>query len=134
MPTSPFVLLSCVPCAGGGLLSEASDRRSFVDLDLFDAQIRGYLDLQAEIAALRHVCDVDFLHINAQPIKQAMSTWVAKWIYLFTQYLQVGRRPHRGMWPQMHSRARQALKALYPPEHRLFFPCVCVCVSRCRTL
>lgn len=77
--------------AGGGLLSEQSEKRSFVDLDLFDEQIRAYLDLQSEIASLRHVCDIDFLHINAQPIKQAISTWVAKWIYLFTQYLQVSQ-------------------------------------------
>jgi hypothetical protein len=43
------------------------------------------------VAGLKHVTDLDFVHVNAQPIKQAIATWVAKWIYLFTQYLQVRR-------------------------------------------
>ena len=32
--------------------------------------------------------DIDFLRINSQPIQQAMSTWITKWVYMFTSYLQ----------------------------------------------
>jgi hypothetical protein len=116
-----------------GTLVERKGTRDLVDLDMFDEQIKAYLDLQSEVsrnkkmclkkerssfsenrmivvdvvasrcngvivtagfrlwqvAGLKHVNDIDFLHVNAQPVKQAISTWVAKWIYLFTQYLQV---------------------------------------------
>jgi dynein heavy chain len=31
---------------------------------------------------------MDFLRVNGQPIKQAMSTWVTKWMYIYTGYIQ----------------------------------------------
>jgi hypothetical protein len=43
---------------------------------------------QVEISEIKTLHDVDFLKINAQPIKQAISTWLTKWLYLYTQYLQ----------------------------------------------
>jgi len=64
------------------------EKQKYVDLDMFDEQIRVYVELQGEVASLKHINDIDFLHINAQPVKQAISGWVTKWIYLFTQYLQ----------------------------------------------
>ena len=42
----------------------------------------------AAITSLLQVHDMDFLRINAQPIKQALGTWVTKWMYLYTQHLQ----------------------------------------------
>lgn len=54
----------------------------------FDAKIKHYLTLQTETSELKHVMDVRFVRINSQPIKQALSTWVTKWVYMFTQYLQ----------------------------------------------
>lgn len=29
-----------------------------------------------------------FVRVNAQPMKQAISTWVTKWVYIFAQTLQ----------------------------------------------
>ena len=31
---------------------------------------------------------IGYIKIDAKPIKQALSTWVTKWIYLYTRYLQ----------------------------------------------
>jgi dynein heavy chain len=59
-----------------------------LDLAKFDKKIREYLEVQSEIADLKPVHDMDFLRINAQPIKQALGTWVTKWMYLYTQHLQ----------------------------------------------
>ena len=62
--------------------------RSTLDLGMFDEKIKQYLNVQSEIEGLRHVHDMDFLRINGQPIKQAMGTWVTKWMYLYTGYIQ----------------------------------------------
>ncbi len=42
---------------------------------------------QSEVNELRHTVDKGFLRINAQPIKQALGTWVSKWIHLFSSFL-----------------------------------------------
>lgn len=57
-------------------------------LDLFDEKIRHYLEIQAEIEELKAVHEIDFLRIVCQPIKQALGTWVTKWMFMFTNYLQ----------------------------------------------
>lgn len=44
--------------------------------------------LQDEIAALPATAVAGFLKVDARPLKQALSTWVTKWIYVFTLYLQ----------------------------------------------
>lgn len=59
-----------------------------LDLSLFDEKIKQYLHIQDEIEGLKHVHDMEFLRINGQPIKQAMGTWVTKWMYLYTGYIQ----------------------------------------------
>ena len=59
-----------------------------LDLAKFDEKIHLYLGVQSEVAALRHTRDVGFVRVNAQPMKQAISTWVTKWVYLFAQSLQ----------------------------------------------
>jgi dynein heavy chain, axonemal len=64
------------------------EKRSVLDLTLFDEKIKHYLSTQDEIEGLKHVTDMDFLRINGQPIKQAMGTWVTKWMYLYTGYIQ----------------------------------------------
>jgi dynein heavy chain len=30
---------------------------------------------------------IGWIKIDAKPIKQALSTWVTKWVFLYTQYL-----------------------------------------------
>ena len=67
---------------------EGAEVATTLDLVKFDKKIREYLEVQSEIADLKPVHDMDFLRINAQPIKQALGTWVTKWMYLYTQHLQ----------------------------------------------
>ena len=56
-------------------------------LDLFDAEIAKYKGVQEEIQSLPTTHVVGWIKIDAKPIKQALATWVTKWIFLFTQYL-----------------------------------------------
>ncbi|GAB9467560.1 hypothetical protein Gpo141_00004900 [Globisporangium polare] len=58
-----------------------------LDLARFDERIQFFLGLQNEISEAKHAKDVGFVRVNSLPIKQALSTWVTKWIYMFTQYL-----------------------------------------------
>ena len=48
------------------------------------------------MAALPGAATVGWVRINAKPLKQALSTWASKWVYLFTHYLQVGGRAGAG--------------------------------------
>ena len=66
----------------------AVDEGDRLNLDLFEEKIKLYLEVQAEIAELKPLHEIDFLRIIAQPIKQALGTWVTKWMYMFTNYLQ----------------------------------------------
>lgn len=40
------------------------------------------------LQALPTSATIGYIKIDAKPIKQALSTWVTKWIYLYTHYLQ----------------------------------------------
>lgn len=62
-------------------------RIKVIDLAAFDAQITKYSTVQDAIRQLKHSMDVVFVRVDAQPIKQALSTWVTKWNYMFTLYL-----------------------------------------------
>ena len=65
-----------------------SIKRKKLDLSLFDTKIKEFLNIQSEIEGLKQIHDMDFLRVNGQPIKQAMSTWVTKWMYIYTGYIQ----------------------------------------------
>lgn len=54
--------------------STADDMRVLRVLDLakFDEKIHFYLGVQTEVASLRHVHDVGFVRVNAQPMRQAL--------------------------------------------------------------
>ena len=58
-------------------------------MDRFEAEIAKYRGVQEEIQALPTSATIGYVKIDAKPIKQALSTWVTKWIYLFTHYLQI---------------------------------------------
>ncbi|OQS01914.1 dynein heavy chain [Thraustotheca clavata] len=58
-----------------------------LDLEKFDEKIKFYLNIQNEISEAKHSKDICFVRVNSLPIKQALSTWVTKWIYMFTQFL-----------------------------------------------
>ena len=68
--------------------------KTTIDLHMFGERIKSFLEIQVEVSEIKTVHDIDFLKVNAQPIKQAISTWVTKWLYVHTQYLQnyVGER------------------------------------------
>lgn len=58
------------------------------DLSKFDEEITKYKKIQDEIQALPVTASVGWIKVDAKPIKQALGTWVTKWIFLYTQYLQ----------------------------------------------
>ena len=68
--------------------------RTTIKQEMFSERIVHFLKLQSEVAELKPIHEIDFLRINAQPIKQALSTWVTKWLYMYSKYLQdyVGTR------------------------------------------
>ena len=63
-------------------------KHSRYDLEKFNEKIRFYLAIQSEVSDLKATYDVDFLKVNAQPIKQAISMWATKWLFMFSQFLQ----------------------------------------------
>eukprot|EP01038_Epipyxis_sp_PR26KG_P005405 gene5405-7492_t len=62
--------------------------KTTINLEKFGERIKSYLEIQLEVSEIRTIHDIDFIRVNAQPIKQAISTWVTKWLYMHTQYLQ----------------------------------------------
>ena len=56
-------------------------------LEKFDAEISSYKEVQHEIQNLKVSESIGWLKIDSKPIKQALSTWVTKWIFLYTNYL-----------------------------------------------
>ncbi|GLE01103.1 hypothetical protein PINS_up009916 [Pythium insidiosum] len=85
------VLLTLSPVASSSSSSSSSPLpplpAQLLDLPKFEAQIHHFLALQNEISDAKAARDVGFVRVNALPVKQALATWVTKWIYLFTQYL-----------------------------------------------
>ena len=67
--------------------AEEDGTRRVLDLGKFDREIRKCREVQLEVADLRASADIDFIRVNSQPIKQALATWVTKWVYIYTQYL-----------------------------------------------
>ena len=58
-----------------------------IPLHAFDEQIAYYRSVQDEVSALPPYQSIRWIKIDARPIKQALSTLVTKWIFLFTQHL-----------------------------------------------
>lgn len=67
---------------------EVVEGKQVLDLSKFHDQVERFRGVFAEIEQMATSSDIDFVRINSQPIKQALSTWVTKWIYMFTSYLQ----------------------------------------------
>jgi dynein heavy chain, axonemal len=57
-------------------------------LAAFEAKILQYKSIQARIEEMKPSIEIGWLRINAQPIKQALSTWASKWIHTYTSFLQ----------------------------------------------
>lgn len=56
-------------------------------LERFDAAIARFKGVQEQVQALPAVNTVGWIRVDAKPIKQALSTWVTKWVFLYTHYL-----------------------------------------------
>ena len=54
----------------------------------FDKQIGHYKTLQDAISSMPVTATRGWLKLDAKPAKQALSTWVTKWMFAFTQHLQ----------------------------------------------
>lgn len=63
-------------------------RQTKINLAQFDVKISDLLRTQDEVSEMKSVYEISFLKINAQPVKQAISTWVTKGLYTYTHYLQ----------------------------------------------
>ena len=63
-------------------------KNTVIDMDMFHERVSHFLEMQAEVQEFKSTYDIDFLKVNTQPAKQAISTWVTKWLYCHTQYLQ----------------------------------------------
>lgn len=61
--------------------------KTVIDLSLFGDKISFYTDLQSEVSEMKNFHEIDFLKINAQPIKNTLDTYSTKWLYLYTHYL-----------------------------------------------
>ncbi|KAJ1439145.1 dynein heavy chain and region D6 of dynein motor-domain-containing protein [Ochromonadaceae sp. CCMP2298] len=59
-----------------------------INLERFGEKIKDYSEIEAEVSEIKSLHDIDFIKVNVQPIKRAISTWVTKWLYMHTQYLQ----------------------------------------------
>ena len=53
----------------------------------FDAEIAKYKKIADEVSELPNTVQIQWLQINAKPIKQAISNVVQKWRYRFTEFL-----------------------------------------------
>jgi dynein heavy chain len=62
--------------------------KTTINLTKFGEKIKSLLEIQQDISKINTMHDIDFLKVNAQPVKQAISTWATKWLYVHTQYLQ----------------------------------------------
>lgn len=63
--------------------------KTSIDLDLFSEKMKTFLDIQIELSEFKTNHEVDFLKINTQLIKQSITTWASKWLYVHSQYLQI---------------------------------------------
>lgn len=57
-------------------------------LAAFEAKILHYKAIHAKIEEMKTSIEIGWLRINAQPIKQALSTWASKWVHVYTSFVQ----------------------------------------------
>jgi dynein heavy chain len=54
----------------------------------FEGQLANYEMLQEKVSALPVSATFGWLKVDAKPAKQALSTWLTKWVFAYTQHLQ----------------------------------------------
>ena len=65
----------------------AGEARAEPPLALFDKQVAYYKEQSVLIGTLPGSANKGWLRVDAKPVRQALSTWVTKWMFAFTQYL-----------------------------------------------
>lgn len=94
IPTSPIATNPSTQIQGSTV--DASDvvieqrywLKTIINTDLFGEKITYFTNLLSEISEIRSIYEIDFLRVNAQPIKQALFSYATKWLYMYTSYLQ----------------------------------------------
>eukprot|EP00741_Cyanophora_paradoxa_P005992 tig00000955_g5810.t1 len=66
--------------------STAAENRQ-PNLDEFEKKIAQYKPIGEAIHGLPSVMNIGWLRIDAKPIKQALSTWISKWAFLYINFL-----------------------------------------------
>jgi len=106
-------------------------QKTNINLEKFNEKIKTFLEIQVEVTDIKTIHEIDFVRVNAQPVKQAISTWVTKWLYLHTQYLQnyVGERlndlhaflqvVNKGLDVQVEAGYRESLMAVMTHIHNV---------------
>ena len=64
-----------------------SDRDYFPSLHKFEAQIHRYREMGRQVGDLPSFTMVTWLRVDARPIKQAMTSWAAKWSNMYETFL-----------------------------------------------
>ena len=79
------------PAADGALVEADTARarlRREPPLTAYDEKISHYKALQDAVATMPVSATRGWLKVDARPAKQALSTWVTKWMFAYTQHLQ----------------------------------------------
>jgi len=73
--------------AGEETSDAAFGGRRRLDLDKFSEKIAGFQEIESEIEEMPDSIDINFLRVNAAPIKQALNTCVTKCIFTYAHFL-----------------------------------------------
>ena len=57
-------------------------------LSMFDSEISKYVKKSTAIGQLSSIVNKGWLKVDSKPVKQALATWVNKWQFRYTSYLQ----------------------------------------------
>ena len=68
-------------------MSKLSERRLEPELSVFEAAIAEKKAKADEVAAMPVTQVRGWLRLDCKPAKQALSTWVTKWMFAYTQHL-----------------------------------------------
>ena len=76
------------PAAAAAVDTARARLRREPPLHAFDEKIAYYKGLQDAVALMPVSATRGWLKVDARPAKQALSTWVTKWMFAYTQHLQ----------------------------------------------
>lgn len=68
--------------------NEIPDGDMMVDLEKFKNEIQRYSDIETTVETMSDISDIGWVKINTEPVKSNLHTWVRKWVFKYTEYLQ----------------------------------------------